>query len=418
MTNTGQTQLSVLVPSTICFYLFDVPLSSTPPHSWSNADRDMLVCSCCGAALAILFHPNLSTKAATSITNSYRQQLASSHTLDCSFRLEAEKYLIQLGGSGNGLVESSSSRLVTIPTALSSVFPPELVELMEHPFPSSSLQRTVDLLDKALRRALTKHHGLLQEDDPQQGECQWKYPELVLSTELDSFHLPQPEELATETVGGQEKWNMITEARKIIGTDNNMTTALALFGWTPVSAAEDEAANTAESSKQGPPEHGGSLLPPVVSVGCPICFAWMYIPLTETDAPEPTIIIVDASSSADAENTGQEEGRSTISDRKRRRTRSKYPNPLEGHRHYCPWVCGFPTQYATTAGDNVVPVWKTVATRLFQEKTARYLNSSIPDDKDFETSVDKEGDRTFERVRQILQLGIVSTVETAVDLAH
>jgi C3HC zinc finger-like len=415
MTNTDQTQLSVLVPSTFCFHLFDVPLHST--HSWSNADRDMLVCSCCGAALAILFHPNLSTKAATSITNSYRQQLATSHTLECSFRLEAEKYLIQLGGSGNGLVESSSDRLVTIPTALSSVFPPESVELIEHPFPSSSLQKTTDQLELALRRAVTKHHMLLQEDVPQQGECPWKYPELELSTEVDSFQLPKRENLVAETGGSQEKWNMITEARKIIGTDNNMTTALALFGWIPVSAAEDEAANTAESSKQGLPEHGGSLLTPVVSVGCPICFAWMDIQLTKTDAPEPTIIIVDASSSAEAEDTGQEEGRPTISDRKRRRTRDKYPNPLEGHRHYCPWVCGFPTQYAATTDDEV-PVWKTVATRLFQEKAARYLNSSIPDDKDFETSVDKQADRTFERVRQILQLGIVSTVKTPVDLAH
>jgi hypothetical protein len=413
MTNTDQTHLSARLPSSICVHRFDVPLSST--HSWSNADRDMLVCSCCGAALAILFHPNLSSKAATSITNSYRQQLATAHTLECSFRLEAEKYLIQLGGSGEGFAESSPSRLVTIPTAFSSVFPPESVELMEHPYPSSSLKRRTDQLEQALRLAVSKHHLLVQEDDPHQGECPWRYPELELSTGLDSFQPPQPEVLTAETGGNQEKWNMISEASKIIGTDNYTTAALALFGWTPVSAAEDEAANTAESSRQGLPEHGGSRFPPVVSVGCPVCLAWMDISLI-TDAPEPATIIVDASSSAEAEDAEQE-GRSTLLDRKRRRTRNKYPNPLEGHRHYCPWVCGCPTQYANTRDDEV-PVWKTVATRLFQEKTPRYLNSSIPDGKDYETSVDKEGDRTFERVRQILRLGIVSTGKTAVDLAH
>jgi hypothetical protein len=58
-----------------------------------------------------------------------------------------------------------------------------------------------------------------------------------------------------------------------------------------------------------------------------------------------------------------------------KRARSNGPScPLEGHRHYCPFFCGFPCKNATT----MTPLWESLCKRLFQQieaEAAKECNS-------------------------------------------
>ncbi len=232
----------------------------------------MLSCTSCHAALSITFPSGLSAEAMETICAAYRQQLSTAHKPDCSFRLLADQYLRR--------VEEPP---VTIPLAFASVFPTDLVQIMEHPFPSQ-------LLSNQIRK--------IQDVCP----SLWEFPELEIAHEIQSF---QPQEDHQKTAV-----EVITNLVDRFGTNSISVGWLAILGWTPIHA---KAELDLESQN------------PMVSLGCPMCMSIMELSLCK---------------STSTRNNQEENSRPS----KRQKRLARFCNPYDAHRHYCPFKCGFPTR--------------------------------------------------------------------------
>jgi hypothetical protein len=291
----------------------------------------MLACSECQAVLAISMHSNLSAPVVQTIFQNYRQQLATAHEPECSFRLDAEQSLLR---------HAPSSEHV-IPSYLASVFPSPSVELLEHPSPRILLKNRIEELEKAADVA------------------DMSYPELELSREIRKYQLL-----------GKSASELIFSLPKLLGTGYDSTTTLALLGWTPIDSK-------LESD------------PPMVSLGCPICLAWMDLALepAEHHSPEDPPVII--------ESDGDDDDSIGESAPKRRRA-ARVANPLTAHRHYCPYVSGFPTDASTRDA----PVWQGLLERVCRDSESTIVNDNRDEYE--------QGEETFEKLRKILRSGIAS----------
>ena len=291
----------------------------------------MLACTECHAALAISMHSNLSATMVQTIFQNYRQKLATAHKPECSFRLDAEQSLLR---------QAPSSETV-VPSYLASVFPSLSVELLEHPAATILLKNRTEELEKATAAGMI-------------------YPELELSREVRKYQLL-----------GKGARELIWSLPKLLGTGYNSITTLALLGWTPIDSK-------LESD------------PPMVSLGCPICLAWMDLALetSERHSSDDPVVIV--------ESDGDDDGDSIEESAPKRRRAARFANPLTAHRHYCPYVCGFPTDSSTRDA----PVWQGILERVCRDSESTAVN----DNRD----VYEQGEETFEKLRKILRSGIAA----------
>mmetsp|Transcript_3361 Transcript_3361/g.5329 ORF Transcript_3361/g.5329 Transcript_3361/m.5329 type:complete len:172 (+) Transcript_3361:1-516(+) len=165
--------------------------------------------------------------------------------------------------------------------------------------------------------------------------------------------------------------------------------------------------------------------PPVVCLGCPLCLSSM-----ELELGCRTTATTDASSTAEA---GEQQQHHQQEDQnrpaKRLRRLSKYCNPLDAHRHYCPYKCGFPNSVT----DTPKPVWKVILERVCREKDpsdnvgdatrSQQVNEGTTTenaedhyDDDDEAASEAVMDSCIDKVRQILRAGLApKTVDLSED---
>eukprot|EP00980_Cylindrotheca_fusiformis_P021439 scaffold8301_cov184-Cylindrotheca_fusiformis.AAC.7 len=284
------------------------------PFRWRNADKDMLACSTCNAALAITLPSGLSTKVMERICDSYREKLALAHKQNCPFKIDGEQFLRLQNRNGEDL----------IPPYLASVLPQDCVELLEKPFPSALLLERIKQLDEHCPPT-------------------YEYPKLEVSgcqpDETDSIKEMAATRLATsESVG-----------------------ILVILGWRPTDQ------KTLESA-------------PSVALGCRLCYSWMDLKL------------VKKSSDKQSEVATLEETRPS-----KKSKLSRYCNPFEAHRHYCPYVCGFPERLSSPKK----PIWKTLVSRLQQEDTISQQVALDLNDQSI-----SGGDDSADRIQKILRAAI------------
>jgi hypothetical protein len=135
---------------------------------------------------------------------------------------------------------------------------------------------------------------------------------------------------------------------------------LAILGWEPTGQQTKDSA-------------------PVVSLGCRLCYSWMELKLAK-----------------DNESSQSNNEHSIIGeDRPSKKTKlSRYCNPLDAHRHYCPYVCGFPESLSAPKQ----PIWKTLVSRL--QKEDKGAQGAETQEKDLSMT---DCDESADRIQKILR---------------
>ncbi|CAJ1900056.1 unnamed protein product [Cylindrotheca closterium] len=186
---------------------------------WRNAEKDLLVCSSCHAALAIALHPGLSPDSKEKICNVYREKLATYHKSNCPFKVEGKEFLLN---------HQKEEEEEGIPSYIVDVFPRKSVELVEHPRPSTLLQSRAKQLEERCPAG-------------------YKFPKLEVPEserkQVDSPHISLAAQLKT----------------------NESAAMLALLGWEPI----------VEENKK--PTDVESPLPLIL--GCRFCYSRMELTL-------------------------------------------------------------------------------------------------------------------------------------------
>jgi hypothetical protein len=259
----------------------------------------MLCCITCGAFVAVALPLGLSVTAVETVCSAYRTSLAQAHKDHCTFRLQAEQYLRK---------QTISSAL---PTAFASVFPHDVVELLEHPSPVGLLRQRV-----AAIQAMASQN---------QSGSPFLFPNLEITGELQSFESCQEDQTASilDYVATSE----------FLGTNNIQMVALAVLGWAPDITRMEESEGTRHM---------------VASLSCSLCFADMELTLHKA---------------------GNEEDSSYS--HKRRKKLARYCNPHDAHRYYCPFVSGF-CSTVTTYG---TPFWKVLLEKLGETSQSRIVDN-------------------------------------------
>ncbi|KAG7355694.1 C3HC zinc finger-like-domain containing protein [Nitzschia inconspicua] len=195
---------------------------------WRNADKDMLSCSSCSSALAILPIPStISTEAMDKLCSAYRRKIATNHKDGCLFGWKESQF--------QKFVEEEESNAVTmtvIPSYMASVLPEKSVQLIEHPAPSRLVRQQIDQIKSFLSSIPTTSQSIT-----------WKIPKLQIPSEICHF----------AASGG----------KLLLECDDEVLIALAILGWNPV-------------YKRIP------LSDRTVSLGCPLCLAMMDLEVEST----------------------------------------------------------------------------------------------------------------------------------------
>jgi hypothetical protein len=215
-----------------------------------------------------------------------------------------------------------------VPGYMASVLAPESLKLLENSDPTKTLQAVIARMDGGLSERKS-------------------VPTIEIPSVISKFDC-----------NGRRGDQLIASLAQKMNSDPTSTlTLLSVLGWTRIDAADlpkDEAK---------------------LSLGCPCCLAWMDLPLTD-DAGSST-------SNKDSENS-----------RVAKRSRQDPINidPLKAHRHYCPFLVGFPSS----------------ATKIEKPGWQRILERSVEGESVTQTTltIDEDEDATFYRLRKILRSGI------------
>ncbi len=312
----------------------------------------------------IQIHPNLSTSAARDVCRSIEVELAKAHLLDCSFRSDAEKHLL--------VPSSTESNDNMVPAYMASILPPSTLELMEHPAPHQQLRERV--------LKLTEHLGLAHNSESASNKDPTTLRPVIESPRaLSEFNISNQE-------GQDPDATLLSRIARILElpTADEPAVMLALFGWEPTISVVDDSQ---------PPRSE-------VKVKCQVCLA----------SAEVTVEAVTASSTEEketstresatigllGENAGdgydqQKDGTHPNATKRLRTSGAALMNPILSHRHYCPFVCGFPPSGSWSA----TPLWKKIASRILQtDATTMDPNYRVED--------------SAERIHTMLKAGIVS----------
>jgi hypothetical protein len=354
----------------------------------------MLACCGCPSVLAITLNSKLSNQSHAKLCAAYRDRVVSHHSPTCPFRLTSQEFrrILHAGTDvdpnrhpANGMMTTTANGcgkqqdqqqqeselsendgnqlfggdkresvlvLPTVPPYMAAVLSEECIRLFGHPTPSTILRgrvrQLIDILPYEAKTTATIAAGTTASTTPSTitRRTIWKYPKLVIPTEIQ--RLNHSADAAVDLL----RLDMVSRRESIV--------ALAVLGWTPIEKVVVDSA-------------------PVVTLGCPLCLSVMELSLEL----EPHEKATDGEVNEEVGQGGnQDEGdsasRSSSDDRqqqnKRLRQLSRYCNPLDAHRHYCPYKCGFPN----TAIDRPTPFWQVIINRLNQEvATARPAHSSL-----------------------------------------
>jgi hypothetical protein len=171
--------------------------------------------------------------------------------------------------------------------------------------------------------------------------------------------------------------------------DDQFTTLLVLsiLGWEPIPHQSSRLLSSSGDSHRS------------VSVGCSLCFSTMDFELRCDN-------MIDGS--------GDDDDNRRPSKRHKRSLPSSYYN---GHRHYCPYKCGFPISPLK----ETKPIYEVIVDRLIQELSNNWIGGGDGGDQPttiatadnttttttLTTDYDCDFDESVDKVRQILRSGIV-----------
>jgi len=323
---------------------------------WQNADKDMLVCSSCSSALAITLNSKLSANTFDKLCQAYRNKIVSCHETSCPFRLSSTQQIRSLEATEEELdnVEKKKResnveqvRLI-VPVYMGQALPEDAIRLMEHPTPSIILRKNAQKLSDMIQSSSCVTNSSTNKN-------MLRFPRLQIPSKI-------------------RQMNSTMKLTKILGCDDESILALSLLGWNPIpNAALDEAA-------------------PVVSLGCSCCLSIMDLQLEHEHQ-----IGNDKGSAKD--NNENETDRLS----KRQRISSRNLNPLEAHRHYCPYKVGFPEKAA-----DINPVWKIILKRLCEEKHDGKIEKSTTIEEMTTDIAVGVLDKSVDNVRRILRAGIAT----------
>jgi len=329
---------------------------------WKNADTDMLVCSACSSALAITLNSKLSANTFDKLCHAYRSKIVCNHDTNCPFRLESVEDLRALEGTedkANDAVDDDSKSdaknvHLTVPVYMGQVLQDDAIRLMEHPKPSIFLKQRAKKISKALNFVSFASNNSspdqnvdgLENDAP----SRLRYPRLQIPPKI-------------------KQMDSKSELTDFLDCADISILSLSLLGWEPI------------------PNKSEDVLDGAVCLGCPLCLSIMKL------VPEQNEKQKDIDNSSDASGSD----RST----KRQRMSCRNTDPLEAHRHYCPYKVGFPKKSTDTN-----PVWKIILERLCKEHhSVEIQKCSKVREESAEVPIGIF-DKSIEKVRRILRSGI------------
>ena len=324
----------------------------------------MLVCSSCSSALAITLNSKLSTNSYEKLCTAYRDRIVSNHDSKCPFRLSTEQfhYLENVEEEKTGKDENEenknvdtsttttstienyeNSRLI-IPVFMGQVLPEETMRLMEHPTPSSIIRQHA--------KKLSDVTTTITEAETTSSSPSWRYPKLHIPTQFEQMY------------------SSTTELAKFLGCDDESILTLSLLGWQKVDVNDSDR---------------------VVTMGCPLCLSIIDLQLERQRIENDVCVVV-----ADDNDV-------MASPKKRQRTTSsRYLNPLDAHRHYCPYKVGFPKK-----STDKNPVWKIILERINKEYQCRQIHCTTTiHETSSDVVADEVLDESITNVRRILRTGI------------
>lgn len=232
---------------------------------------------------------------------------------------------------------SNTNTTTDVPPYLASALPDETVELMEHPAPRNLVVKRIQVWKDML----------IGSDRT--------IPELDMSSSK-GFRDYVRDNHSEETIKAR-----IAQACGIQAVDKDLA-MLALLGWTPV-----ESSSLSESSA-------------VVRAECTTCLAQAELSLQKTshrkdkeDEPPPP----------------------------KKPRRKPAMNPLSAHRHYCPFLCGFPVDKPA------VPMWQNIVTNLLQAVDDEPRVDQHPGQE-----AQHKGEAALAAVQQLLRSGLAKRQDT------
>lgn len=294
------------------------------------------------------------------LTRWYTTQLVTAHASDCSFRTAAERYDAQDNDRTNSLP-------LDIPRRWIPYMPRQVMEFTHTRRPLPTLGAQVE--QQYMMSGGDKES--LQVNFPATVQSHVPPP---LSTEIDSTTGTTPPRLLTDGLGQvlqQAGWciNNNNDNNQDVGNHSTgmigTLALLTLLGWY-YNHPEPTNEKANDKTKASLPLH---------VVACPLCRAtWdMSPPQTATEEEEEE---EDASGTT---TPSQHDPNGTEAPGKRRRvseagmstiTTVRSKNALTAHRHYCPYVSGFPralslSTSSTSACTMTPPLWKTLVDQIF-----------------------------------------------------
>jgi hypothetical protein len=320
----------------------------------------MLVCSSCSSALAIALNSKLSTNSYGKLCSAYRDRIVSNHDSKCPFRLSTEQfhYLENVEEEETGkdeenknidtsttTTENNENSCLVIPVFMGRVLPEETMRLMEHPTPSSIIRQNA--------KKLSDVTTTITEAETTSSSPSWRYPRL---------HIP---------IQIQQMYSSTTELTKFLGCDDESILTLSLLGWQKVDVNDSDR---------------------VVTMGCPLCLSIIDLQLERQRIENDVCVVV-----ADEDDNDV----MTSPKKRQRTTSSRYLNPLDAHRHYCPYKVGFPKK-----STDKIPVWKIILERINKEYKCRQIHSTTIQETSSDVVADEVLDESITNVRRILRTGI------------
>mmetsp|Transcript_17454 Transcript_17454/g.42428 ORF Transcript_17454/g.42428 Transcript_17454/m.42428 type:complete len:506 (-) Transcript_17454:1123-2640(-) len=304
---------------------------------WESVDNDMLVCSGCKSALTVPL--NLRLSLSETYIDTIRTKIVSDGHVPqtCPFKMSIETFRKyddvsddigdRADGGINADVPSSSS---LVPTYMTEVVPDDFLDLVDNPTPRQIIQSRA----KELLMPLSRHQSTTTTTQ------KWTYPSLILPNEIQ-----QIKSKAGSLLGLATEDEETTSDRGNGNASSADILALAVLGWKPLEVT---------SNVDLYPALEGT--PPVVCLGCSVCFAFMELQLQNRKDGEG--MEVDAMAE-------EGDGDSRRPTKRQQHRKSSSCDPVASHRYYCPFVTGFPK----TVRSKTKPIWKTIFERLCQDET-------------------------------------------------
>lgn len=351
----------------------------------------MLRCDKCDAVVAVTFLPGLSTLAMDKLTRLYERQLGLAHADDtCPYKRDAVAYLdgatcSAMATAAKKLQQKAQDPSPIVPSCFTPYVSPDLVELVESKRPALVFRRQL--------KELLVRGG---DDDYGNNKVAWKNIRLDLPAALRNFKAP--------AAAGKEDGNSdatTTAAATATTLEEGLVQAFTNVG--DSSADQPSGLGTNDNADELKTAAMVFLLgwkPNFVTGGaktasmeCPLCRKSTEIVLSgENDSRDP---------STTATTTTTTTGGSSEEEPPAKRSRPSSPgfDPFHSHRHYCPYVCGFPTGGASSA----TPLWEALARRILAKTTEKATATAAcrqPSSFDTEKS-------EWQQIRALLNSGIV-----------